>query len=195
MGQDGSTDSGFTVTEAGIYNVTATNLCGTAADTVNVTYISPPFVDLGPDTIICMGDTLVLVALGEGLLFQWQDGSGGATFSVTEEGIFWATAPHPCGSVGDTVHIALLDCDTLPKLLEAPNIITPNGDGHNDALVFGNLPPGSSLAIYSRWGRRILLATDYLNDWRADGVADGTYFYVLVLPSGEAVKGYVTVVR
>jgi gliding motility-associated-like protein len=102
---------------------------------------------------------------------------------------------HPCGMVGDTVHIALLDCDTLPKPLEVTNIITPNGDGLNDALVFGNLPPGSSLTIYSRWGRRIFLAENYLNDWDADGMTDGTYFYVLALPSGEAVKGYVTVVR
>ncbi len=193
--QDGSTENTFTVTQADTYHVEVVNQCGADTDTVTVTYISPPSIDLGPDTIICMGDTLVLVALGEGLLFQWQDGSAGATFSVTDEGIFWAIAPHPCGMVGDTVHIAMLDCDTLPKPLELTNIITPNGDGHNDALVFGNLPPGSSLTIYSRWGRRILLAPNYLNDWRADGVADGTYFYVLALPSGEAVKGYVTVVR
>ncbi len=193
--QDGSTESFFTVMETGVYHVEVQNQCGADTDTIIVNYISLPSVDLGPDTIICMGDTLILVVLGEGLLFQWQDGSGGATFSVTEEGVFWAIAPHPCGMVGDTVHIALLDCDTLPKPLEMPNIITPNGDGHNDALVFDNLPPGSSLTIYSRWGRRILATENYLNDWDAQGVTDGTYFYVLTLPSGEAVKGYVTVVR
>jgi len=193
--QDGSTEATYVATGAGVYHVAATNDCGTDSDTIVVGQITAPSVSIGNDTIICIGDTLVLLAVGDVLLFQWQDGSTGASFTVTDEGTYWALAVHLCGMVGDTVHIALLDCDTIPRPVVLSNAFTPNGDGTNDLFVIEELPPGSKLSIYNRWGRRIFFTENYLNDWDADGMADGTYFFVLMLPTGEGMRGYVTVVR
>ena len=61
-----------------------------------------------------------------------------------------------------------------------------------------DLFPGSSLTIYDRWGKEVFKTDNYLNDWGAEGLDDGTYFWVIVLskPSETSkVNGYITVVR
>lgn len=84
-----------------------------------------------------------------------------------------------------------------PGLL-AYNILTPNGDGRNDALVVENLEyyPGTSLTVYSRWGQQVYRAADYRSGaWQAEGLVAGVYYYRLQLPDGRAWQGWVQVVR
>jgi gliding motility-associated-like protein/uncharacterized repeat protein (TIGR01451 family) len=65
--------------------------------------------------------------------------------------------------------------------LDAPNILTPNGDGQNDVLVIPGIEffPGSKLAIYNRWGNEVYHSENYKNDWSGPGLAEGTYYYLL----------------
>lgn len=58
-----------------------------ATDTIQVTYYEPP-IDLGPNDTICDGTSLLLEVDGN-YLFEWQDGSSGNSFEVTEAGIYW----------------------------------------------------------------------------------------------------------
>lgn len=91
---------------------------------------------------------------------------------------------------------------TVPEP-EFPNIITPNGDGVNDAFFVKNLLAGSSLIIYNRWGNEVFRTAHYNNNWQGQTetlgietkVSDGTYFYVLITPEGKQYKGTVTVVK
>ncbi len=82
-----------------------------------------------------------------------------------------------------------------------PNVISPNNDGLNDAFfIHPYLPQPSSLIIYNRWGDEVFRSANYDQTWQgttADGkpVAEGTYFYVLQLPSGTLKKGTVSVFR
>ncbi|WP_443938188.1 gliding motility-associated C-terminal domain-containing protein [Pedobacter sp. MW01-1-1] len=82
-----------------------------------------------------------------------------------------------------------------------PNVFTPNGDGKNDVFFIGQLAnyPENKLVVVNRWGSSVYEKDGYLNDWTANGLSDGTYFYVLRLKnhSGEwkEFKGYVTVTR
>lgn len=82
-----------------------------------------------------------------------------------------------------------------------PNVISPNGDGLNDAFfIHPYLPQPSSLIIYNRWGAEVFRSANYDQTWQGtttDGkpVAEGTYFYVLQLPSGTVKKGTVSVFR
>ena len=64
---------------------------------------------------------------------------------------------------------------------EVPNIITPNGDGKNDALVIPGIElfPGSTLSIYNRWGNEVYHSDNYKNDWVGQGLSEGTYYYLL----------------
>lgn len=82
--------------------------------------------------------------------------------------------------------------------LKANNVITPNGDGINDFLVFSNLHqfPGSKLHIFNRWGENIYLDDNYQNNWDGRFMAEGTYYYVLEVGiSGEILKGFFTLYK
>ncbi|MBK0404530.1 gliding motility-associated C-terminal domain-containing protein [Adhaeribacter sp. BT258] len=59
------------------------------------------------------------------------------------------------------------------------NIITPNVDHKNDAFVIGNLKnyAENELVIYNRWGVEVFRSRNYKNDWQADNLSSGTYFY------------------
>jgi gliding motility-associated-like protein len=84
--------------------------------------------------------------------------------------------------------------------LQIPNIITPNGDGKNDAFAPINLRfhPGSTLTIYSRWGKALLSIQNPENNFQATStLPPATYFYTLKLPNSPPTlqKGWLEVVR
>ena len=64
---------------------------------------------LGPDTVLCPGDTLVLNAYREGAGYLWQDGSTQATFTVTVPGTYIVQWAHPdCTWAPDTVVVGMV---------------------------------------------------------------------------------------
>ncbi len=73
-----------------------------------------------------------------------------------------------------------------------PNVITPNGDGKNDRLVIVGLNhyPGSSLAIYNRWGNQVYHAENYQNNWDGNGLSGGTYYYIFKLKTQNGIRLY-----
>jgi gliding motility-associated-like protein len=84
-----------------------------------------------------------------------------------------------------------LDTDIL-----IPNIFTPNEDGQNDEFYIRNLPvDNAKLMVTSRWGKEVFSSVSYKNNWKADGIPDGVYFYTLQVGSGTAITGWVEVLR
>lgn len=85
----------------------------------------------------------------------------------------------------------------LPEEIIIPNVFSPNGDNVNEALVFENVQYyKNSLTIFNRWGNKIYEKENYTNNWRASGVPDGTYFYVLSVPeTNKEYTGHVTILR
>jgi gliding motility-associated-like protein len=85
--------------------------------------------------------------------------------------------------------------------LDVPNIITPNGDGVNDALEIEGIERFASneITIYNRWGAEVYQTQNYQNDWfgtwNGKPLPDGTYFYVLEnTETGETLQnGYITI--
>ncbi|RAV99575.1 T9SS type B sorting domain-containing protein [Pseudochryseolinea flava] len=77
-----------------------------------------------------------------------------------------------------------------------PNIFTPNGDGSNDVFFVRNLPDeGVKLTITNRWGKQVYSTSSYKNNWDANGVEDGIYYYQLKPADGPALMGWVEVMR
>lgn len=75
-----------------------------------------------------------------------------------------------------------------------PNIITPNGDGYNDQFKIPALAAEAwSCAVYNRWGVKVFEAPAYRQDWQAEGLGDGLYYYVLKNRVGQMKKGWVEV--
>lgn len=85
--------------------------------------------------------------------------------------------------------------------IEVPNVITPNGDGFNDMLVIRNLDKYSdnNILIADRAGKVLYDKNSYQNDWDANNIPDGTYYYILNYKdknnSKGVIKGLITVVR
>lgn len=81
--------------------------------------------------------------------------------------------------------------------IDAPNVLTPNGDGKNDVLEIPGIEffPGSKIAVYNRWGNEVFHSENYKNDWGGSGLAEGTYYYLIKRkePTGEikVFKGWI----
>lgn len=60
-------------------------------DTVVVTYSTFPVVNLGPDTTLCEGSTLLLDAQNPGCTYLWNDGSTNQTLNVAAAGTYSVT--------------------------------------------------------------------------------------------------------
>ena len=84
--------------------------------------------------------------------------------------------------------------------LRVPDIMTPNGDGVNDAFMVEGIHrfPANELTVFNRWGREVYNTENYANDWEGtwngNPLPDGTYFYLLTnKATGETLgQGYIT---
>ena len=77
------------------------NGCG-SSDTINISrYPNPPTVDLGPDTILCIGDSLILDATNAGVTYEWQDQSTNPTYTVNTAGNYKVTITDGNGCEND----------------------------------------------------------------------------------------------
>lgn len=103
------------------------------------------------------------------------------------------------------IDIAELDCFDIGTL---PQLITPNGDGLNDAFVIDailenpTLFKSNRLTIFNRWGNTVFDAQPYQNNWIGQGqneqlLPEGTYYYLLKIDLNEGLiyKGDITIVR
>jgi gliding motility-associated-like protein len=102
-------------------------------------------------------------------------------------------------SVTKSITITILDDY---RALDVANILTPNGDGKNDALIIKNLDmyTNNTLKIFDRGGRQVYVKQNYNNDWTGtlDGaaLAQDTYYYILDFGSGKGqLKGFVSIVK
>ncbi len=114
--QDGSTNPTFTVTTPGWYWVQINLEHCTATDSVYLDFITPPVVNLGADTVICDGSSLVLNAFNPEATYQWSDGSTDPTLTATTSGTYWVTVSKGLCQVTDTIEVTIFDVDFgLPR--------------------------------------------------------------------------------
>ena len=105
--QDGSTGSSILVDESGSYYLHVSNACGDDTDTIQVNLEGlPPMVDLGADTVLCEGSSLILVASNNIQNdVSWQDGSTNPSFAVSQAGTYAVIVSNECGDDADTIFI------------------------------------------------------------------------------------------
>ncbi|MDQ3017805.1 MAG: gliding motility-associated C-terminal domain-containing protein, partial [Bacteroidota bacterium] len=125
--QDGSSLSTFMVTQAGIYSLTETNHCGTASDTMLVSYtLAPLAFDIGIDTTICDGESIILIAPITTDLLTWQDGTHNATYVADQTQPYSLTVSNNCGTYTDLFNL-LVDTRT-PVIDVDPTISICEGE-------------------------------------------------------------------
>ena len=86
--QDNSTEPYFTVTTSGQYSLTVSNIYNCFSTDEITVEVSTPIVNLGADTIVCAGDTLMLNAGNNYVDYAWQDGSDQQYYPVNDGGTY-----------------------------------------------------------------------------------------------------------
>jgi len=105
--QDNSSSATYQVTSPGNYFLSATNEFNcTATDTIMVTYTALPVVNLGNDTSICTGHTLILEATTENGNYLWNDGSTAQSFLVSQPGWYWLRIFNNGCSATDSIFVS-----------------------------------------------------------------------------------------
>ncbi len=189
------------------YAVVGENGCGkdTMILAIDVIQVN---ASAGPDTCVAAGVEVELNVSG-GVSFFWED----AIYPVsnplipnprvkpeeTVDYVVQITDENGC-TIKDTVQV-LIAVD--PSDITLVNLITPNGDGRNDELVFDNIVKfgQNSLRVYNRWGDVVFQKVNYmLDEERFDGTHNGAplpagnYYYVLSFRSVQF-KQTLTIVR
>jgi gliding motility-associated-like protein len=198
------TDSLITGLSPGSYSVIVTDGLGCSADTVIVITEPLPFlVQTLSVTVATCGfeDAQVTVETAGGTLpytYLWSNGQTTENLQNVSEGVYELLASDANGCA-DTLSV-MIDCE----FGKVPQLVTPNGDGHNDFWVIPGIDnfPDATVELYNRWGTLIFKANPYLNNWEGYSAAittvgngrlpAGTYFYVIQLTKdSKAITGYI----
>jgi gliding motility-associated-like protein len=170
---------------------------------------SESFAVAGVDTIMWRTDTIQLNAFG-GTTYNW---TPDFNLSCTD-------CPNPLAWPDSNITYYLTvsngigceDYDSLRILLRdkpltlffIPDVITPNGDGYNDAWVIRDIEryPDHDVRIINRWGDQVFFASPYQNDWagtwKGENLPGATYYYIIKIRFNNQVydfNGPLTVVR
>ncbi|MFW5657293.1 MAG: gliding motility-associated C-terminal domain-containing protein [Bacteroidota bacterium] len=200
----GSTDASITTAQSGNFWVQVTSGTCSGSDTVSVSVVQGPSVDLGNDTSIC-GDDYIELDAGNYNSYTWHDGSVSQYYTVNpgrQTITVQVTDENGCHG-GDTLNI--FECSSVDLLGQIPNAFTPNGDGTHDTWEIDNISifPYASVEIFDRWGRLVYSTTNgYNNDWNGtdrngNELPMDSYHYVIDVNVDEVapITGTVTIIR
>lgn len=110
------TTQSISVFSSGDYWATVSNTqfaaCSTITDTVHITVMPLPAINLGSDTTICEGNQILLDASGTGSVYNWSTGSTATSVTVNNPGAYWVAVTSSFGcQKSDTIVVGI---DSLP---------------------------------------------------------------------------------
>lgn len=144
----GEITQSVTANSSGVYWVSANNSGCIDADTITLYFASPPMVDLGPDTIICIGGSFLLDATNSMATYIWSTGETASSILVDSAGSYFVDV-----AVG-----ACHDLDTVFYYSPHPIVISNdtalcNGDtvslsaGGGQTFIWSNTAIGPSITV------------------------------------------------
>jgi gliding motility-associated-like protein len=201
--QNQTGQSTYYVYEPGLYKVIASIGQCIYKDSIRVSFNDSLLLDIGRDTLLCIGEEFLLHVKTNANSFAWQDGSTATDYSVTQTGTYSVIAQNGCGIDTANVKIDFHHCECE---LTLPTAFTPNGDGLNE--TFRALHPcdikNFNLKIFNRFGQLVFESQDLSRGWdgyfRGTKADMGTYVWIATYTSSKndqhnAKKGTVVLVR
>lgn len=94
-----------TFTQPGKKWLRVANKCFEYIDTINVIGENPIELDLGEDTTLCIGESILLDPGVYDYTVTWYNGLKGGSREITRPGTYWATAQNSCGIFSDTIEV------------------------------------------------------------------------------------------
>ncbi len=114
---NGVTATQITVTQPGLYWAQISNGCGSNRDSIIISQTIGSGVNLGNDTSLCSGQSVLLDAGNTATTYLWQDNSSASTLNVTSTGIYSVTVTNATGcQASDTVNVNYLSLPTIFSL-------------------------------------------------------------------------------
>ncbi|UTW63776.1 hypothetical protein KFE98_06445 [bacterium SCSIO 12741] len=133
----------------GIKWLEKSTVCGSHRDSVFILVQQRPKVTLGPDTVMCAGDTFLLHVLDSPATYTWQNGSSNRSFEVTKDGIYWVDLKNACGQVRDSLKVDVL---TVPVVQLPSDTVLCQGDS-----IMVEMPNPQSAYLWSDGSNRHFL--------------------------------------
>ena len=151
-------------------------------DTIPVTVRQSPLVNLGPDTVVCQQEKLILRAGSGFQSYAWSTGDVSPAITVGSAGQYSVLVTDQYGCTGlDTTLVGEKVC---ADRMIFPNAFTPDGNGINDLFkpfVQGQLEE-YELQIFNRWGEVLFRTSSASSGWdgRRNGViqSPGVYAWI-----------------
>ena len=203
----GDTLPSITVNQTGDYWVAVTiNHRYTQYDTIRVTIAPEIALELPEQDTACQGRGYQIPLQGQqGVWYQWSHGDTVPNPWVHSTDTYEVFAYNECFDTTANILVRFLNCTSPPEPnVYIPNAFTPNGDGLNDEWVVYNLPAGSEITIFDRWGGVVYQNTDFNGRWKGEvngkPLPIGVYTYILriridpELPT-QAIRGQVYLSR
>jgi len=114
------------------------------------------FTELGPDSTICYGDSLILTAGNGFQSYQWNTGSTASNITVNTSGTYSVTSFGFCDTITDEIIVTVDPCGAFPiAMFTADNHICPG-----TCTDFTNLSQNSTSYIWSFSGATPATSTD-----------------------------------
>jgi gliding motility-associated-like protein len=123
---DGSQGATFSITEAGIYSLEVQS--GNCLQRDTVTILDPPFVgfNLGADTTLCQGDSLVIhLDDYEETTYLWSDQSNQPSFTISQPGTYSLRLTWEQCRLMDTIEVNYLEPESASL---GPDQVLCNGE-------------------------------------------------------------------
>jgi gliding motility-associated-like protein len=166
--------------------------CATDVFNDAVDILPIPTVKSNPDTAFLCGSQSILAIVQNptpDFVYSWSNGNKSAETELKEIGSYTVSASNRCGIAYDTVVVK-------EGSWNIPNVFTPNADGVNDTWnISSKTTEQAHVKVLNRWGSVVYESEKYDNDWEANNVPDGIYFYQITQNEGCQYKGWVQVVR
>ena len=184
---NGNTTASINNLAAGPYTVMVKDLVTNCADTEHFNLVMPSVMDI-ESTVkndICnsgAGNANLVNVIGgtSPYSYLWSTGATASGITGLSVGDYTVviTDKNLC-TKSFTLNVNEDSCNVI----NIHNVITPNGDGINDAWVIEgiNRYPGSTVQLFDKWGDIVFDAKNYNNDWTGGTLPDGTYFYLIKL--------------
>jgi len=134
--QDGSIEPSLEATKPGTYWIRVMDeISCEGSDSIIISLIEIPEIDLGGDSILMTDDSYLLNA-GPGFdNYIWNDYSEGQVLLAYGPGKYWVTGYLAQCTASDTVWLYKEECQ-----IKITNIVTPNGDGISDEIFVVSNP-------------------------------------------------------
>ena len=87
--EDGNVNHDRTIETEGLYWVDVTRNGCTTRDSINISIKEIPQLELGADTILCPGETLLLKPNYPNAIYSWNTGSGAQELNINTPGHYW----------------------------------------------------------------------------------------------------------